>query len=86
MPKVSEEKVAAEQKRLTKERQIFLDDMFNDIYAKRKRIYGVNFFRGVFFGFGAFLGGTLVVAIIVGLLSQLVDWPFVEKLIDALQR
>lgn len=86
MPKKLEKKVETEEKRLASERQRFLEELFNDIYAKRRRIYGVNFFRGVSFGLGAFLGGTLVVAILVWLLSQFVDWPFVEKLIDALQR
>lgn len=86
MADVSERKVAAQQKRQVRTRQVFLNELFNDIYADRKRIYGVNFFRGLFFGLGTFLGGTLVVAVLVGVLGRFVDWPFVEKLIDALQR
>ena len=86
MPKAPEKKVASEQKRLENERQVFLDDMFNDIYKKRRRIYGVNFFRGVFFGLGTFLGGTVVVAFLVWFLSSFVDWPMVDKIIEALQR
>ncbi len=85
MSEKSDKKVKAEKKRLASERQIFLDDMFNDVYRNRKRIYGINFIRGVFFGLGAFLGGTVVVALIVWILSRF-DWPIIERLLDVLQR
>lgn len=86
MPKKLEKKIETEEKRLENERKAFLEEMFNDIYSERRRIYGVNFFRGLFFGLGTFLGGTVVVALLVWLLSRFVDWPFVEKIIEALQR
>lgn len=86
MPKKLENKIETEEKRLEVERKAFLEEMFNDIYSERRRIYGVNFFRGLFFGLGTFLGGTVVVALLVWLLSRFVDWPFVEKIIEALQR
>lgn len=86
MPKKLEKKIEREEDRLEIERKAFLEEMFNDIYNKRRRIYGVNFFRGLFFGLGTFLGGTVVVALLVWLLSRFVDWPFVEKIIEALQR
>lgn len=85
MAEKSEKKVEVEKKRLERERQVFLDDMFDDIYTKRRRIYGVNFVRGIFFGLGTFLGGTLIVAGLVWILRQFIDWPFIEKLIEALQ-
>jgi hypothetical protein len=81
-----EKKIATEEKRLSDERKVFLDDMFNDLYRNRRRIYGLNFFRGVFFGLGTFLGGTVVVAFLIWLLSRFIDWPFVERLVETLQR
>ena len=54
-----------------KARQAMLDEEFNDIYKNRKRIYRTNFFRGVFFGLGTFIGGTIVVALVVAILSWL---------------
>lgn len=62
MPKKLENKIETEEKRLEVERKAFLEEMFNDIYSERRRIYGVNFFRGLFFGLGTFLGGTVVVS------------------------
>lgn len=79
--------VKTEEKRLEKERKVFLDELFNDVYAKRKRIYTVNFFRGIFFGMGTFIGGTVGIAFIVWALTNFFsDWPVIEKLIDALSR
>ena len=86
MAKELTKKISTEKKRLTTERDAFLEDMFNDIYKNRKRIYQVNFVRGLFFGLGTFLGGTVVVAIIVWVLSRFVNWPFVENLVQTLQK
>ncbi len=48
-----------------------IEDLFYDCYKNRKRIYRINFFRGVFFGLGTFLGGTVIVSIVVFLLAWL---------------
>ena len=55
---------------LTAEEQV-LDDLFYDLYRNRGRVYKVNFFRGIFFGLGTFLGGTVIVAIVVFILTWL---------------
>lgn len=57
-------------KDLDAEEQI-LDDLFYDLYRNRGRVYKVNFFRGIFFGLGTFLGGTVIVAIVVFVLTWL---------------
>ena len=66
-----------------------LEELFNDIYKDRKRIYWANFVRGLFFGFGSVLGGTLLIAILVWILAQLgaiVPFlsDFIQQLLDAL--
>lgn len=48
-----------------------LQDLFYDLYRNRGSVYKVNFFRGIFFGLGTFLGGTVVVAIVVFILTWL---------------
>ena len=50
-----------------------LDDLFNDYYRERWRVYRINFFRGIFFGLGTFIGGTVVVALVVLFLGWLAD-------------
>jgi len=50
-------------------REAVLEDLFNDFNRNRFTIYKFNFFRGIFFGLGSVLGGTLVVALLIGLLN-----------------
>lgn len=52
-----------------------IEDLFNDFYLRRHRVYWMNFVRGLFFGFGSVLGGTILVAIAVWILSQFVHFP-----------
>lgn len=52
-------------------REAILEEMFHDFNRSRVQVYKLNFFRGVFFGFGSVLGGTVVVALIVWLLTFL---------------
>lgn len=56
-----------------------IEELFNDFYMRRHRVYWANFVRGLFFGFGSVLGGTLLVAIVVWILSQFVHWPGVGE-------
>lgn len=50
-----------------------LEDLFYDLYRHRGSIYRVNFLRGVFFGLGTFLGGTIIVTIVILFLSWLMS-------------
>ena len=52
-----------------------LDDAFQDFHKRRWRIYKLNFVRGLFFGIGSVLGGTVLIAGLIWLLSLLVDLP-----------
>jgi len=71
-------------------RRALIEDLFYDFNRSRVQIYWMNFVRGIFFGFGSVLGGTVVIALLVWLLSFLVDWPWVgdavEQVQDSLQR
>lgn len=62
-----------------------VEDVFASGYANKRRVYGYSFLRGVTFGLGAALGGTLVVALILYLLSQLSDIPLIGGLAEKIQ-
>ena len=72
-------------------RVAIIEDLFYDLNRSRSQVYAMNFFRGLFFGFGSVLGATLLVAILVWLLGQFGDiFPpladFINNLIDTMQR
>lgn len=70
-------------------RHDLIEELFYDLHRSRKQVYWMNFIRGLFFGFGSVLGGTILVAIAVWIISQFVDWPgigdYFEGLRDTLQ-
>lgn len=70
----------AEAKRAT------LDELFNDLYENRARIYKINFVRGLLFGAGSALGGTIVIALIVWTLSLFVNIPVIGELFENAQQ
>jgi len=49
------------------------------------RVMKVSFWRGVFFGLGGVLGGTLVVAAIIYILSLFTDIPFLGNVADTVR-
>ncbi len=50
-------------------RESVLEDLFNDFNRNRFAVYKFNFFRGIFFGLGSVLGGTVVIGLVVWLLN-----------------
>lgn len=78
------------EKRETESRRQVLEDLFYDFNKSRAQIYWMNFTRGIFFGFGTVLGGTVLVAIIIWILGLLAGWlPFgeyIRHIIEAFQR
>ena len=66
-------------------RRAMMEELFNDYYKRRLSVYKMNFVRGVFFGLGAFLGGTIVVAMVVWLLSFFVNLPGIGDSIQKAQ-
>lgn len=52
-------------------RKTVLEELFNDFHRDRAEIYKMNFVRGLTFGLGSVLGGTVVIALLIWLLSLL---------------
>jgi len=72
-------------------RRALIEDLFYDFYTSRRRVYQMNFIRGIWFGVGSVLGGTIIIAIVIWLLSLLVDLPggvgdFVQYIVDIVQQ
>jgi hypothetical protein len=72
-------------------RQALIEDLFYDFHRSRKQVYWMNFIRGIFFGVGSLLGGTLVIALLVALLTLLTDIPggigdFIQYIVDTVQK
>jgi len=68
-------------------RRAVLEDLFYDFNSSRKEVFWMNFVRGIFFGVGSVIGGTLIVALVIWLLSLLVDLPggvgdFIQYIVD----
>ena len=67
-------------------------ELFESVYVVNKwKIVRMNFLRGIGFGLGTFLGGTIVVALVAWILTQTVDlfpWAheFTQRLLDSLQK
>lgn len=71
-------------------RKAILEDLFYDFNRDRKEVYFFNFIRGLFFGVGSVLGGTVFVALVVWILSFLVDIPggigdFIQYIVNTVQ-
>lgn len=67
-------------------REKLIEELFNDFNRSRFQIYKMNFVRGIFFGLGSVLGGTVVIAIIITILSVLGEnVPFMRDFFDGLR-
>lgn len=62
-----------------------LEDLFEDYYKHRNRIYFMNLVRGIFFGFGSVIGGTLVIALLLWVLSLFHYIPFLSDIVDSVR-
>jgi len=72
-------------------RRAIIEDLFYDFNKNRSQVYWTNFIRGMFFGLGSVLGGTIVIAVVIWLLSQLVDLPggvgeFIQYVVDIVKK
>lgn len=67
-------------------RESLLEDLFHDFNRNRVQVYKMNFVRGIFFGFGSVLGGTVVIALLVWALNLFVDIPGVGNSVERFQQ
>jgi hypothetical protein len=79
-----------EKKSEEKAQKTMLQELFNDFNKNRFQIYKLNLVRGIFFGFGSVLGGTVVIAILIWTLSAVSSFipplsDYVEALNNVLQ-
>lgn len=59
-----------------------LESIFEGGYINHHRVYKINFIRGVFFGLGSVIGGTLIIACVIWILTLLGEVPFLGELAD----
>ncbi len=52
-------------------RTSLIEELFHDFHRSRTQVYVMNFIRGVFFGAGSVIGGTLVIALFIWMLTLL---------------
>lgn len=62
-------------------RRNLIEELFYDFHRSRRQVYWMNFNRGIFFGFGTILGGTVLITTLIWLLGQLVEFPYVGEYI-----
>lgn len=71
-------------------RRQLIEELFYDFHSSRRQIYWLNFTRGLFFGFGTILGGTVLVGLIAWFLGQFVGFPYIgeffKQVVDAIQQ
>lgn len=52
-------------------RTSLIEELFYDFNRSRSQVYVMNFVRGVLFGAGSVIGGTVVIALLIWILSLL---------------
>lgn len=74
-------KTITDQQRIEFARQV--EHFYEAGYTRRPRILFFAFLKGIATGFGVFLGGTIIVALLAWTLSRLDKLPLVGDLSDA---
>jgi hypothetical protein len=63
-----------------------MESIFESGYVNHRRVYTVNFIRGLFFGLGSVIGGTVVVALFVWILSLFGELPLINDLVKTIEQ
>ena len=84
MTKMTKKAEAEKKRSLVKQQQrdaydATIEDLFQDYYRHRRVVYKMNFIRGIFFGVGSAIGGTIVLALVVWILSFFVNFPVIGQ-------
>ena len=67
-------------------RQNLIEDLFYDFNRSRAQVYKMNFVRGIFFGLGSVLGGTVLIALLAWILHFFVQIPGIGQPIEQVQQ
>lgn len=62
-----------------------LERMFEGGYMSHWRVYRINFVRGIFFGLGTFLGGTILVTLLFWFLSFFDTLPIIDGFVETIR-
>lgn len=62
-----------------------LEQLFDDHYKYRWRVYKMNLVRGIFFGFGSVMGATLLVGLSLWILSFFTELPLIGNFFEKSQ-
>jgi len=62
-------------------RASIIEDLFYDFHRSRAQVYWMNFTRGIFFGFGTLIGGTVLVAFTIWILGLFDTLPYIGEYI-----
>ncbi len=54
-------------------RRTLIEELFYDFHRSRAQVYVMNLIRGIMFGAGSVIGGTLVIALLIWVLSLLAN-------------
>lgn len=66
-------------------RESLIEELFYDLNKSRVQVYRMNFVRGIFFGLGSVIGGTIIVALLVWALSLFVSVPGLGNSVKQIQ-
>jgi hypothetical protein len=67
-------------------REGLIEDLFYDFNRNRVQVYKMNFVRGIFFGLGSVLGGTIIIALFAWILSLFIHIPGIGQPIEQFQQ
>lgn len=59
-----------------------MEDVYLSGYVNNVRFIWFTMLRGIIYGVGLFVGGTIVVALILSILTHFNNVPFVQKIVD----
>lgn len=66
-------------------RQNLIEELFYDFNRNRTQIYVINFVRGLFFGLGSVIGGTIIVGLLIWLLTLFIHaFPPLSDFVNSL--
>ena len=62
-----------------------MEEVFQTGYASKKRLILMSLYRGIGYGLGIFIGGTIIVGLIAYTISQFETVPFLREIIEPIK-